>query len=1567
MLYNIFNSNTILMLMGLLSNKEYFIRFIKKIYPKNDSFSIHYCKYIVSVFFIYTDDIKDILFESTDEDYIINEIKNKINRDTKIWKMYFIDEIDILDRAKMTTIKHEIIGDDTSFEIIDIDNDNDINDAINTDNNKKNVILSYSAIYTIMKKMKIHGISIFGVSPIDSDKFKLLIIRLIQKLKHILKLYQDFNGHIVTLRNIYNDLINRNKKIYSYLKIRKDDNTSNPRFIISIDDINKYLHLSYYNFDEILDNIPQGEKIKYIVENFNYTAEKYHYGKYDNIFDYAKNNVEISNELINTVINKINKNEDICIIGYGQSGVGKTSSFIKYNNNNGIIIELINNRMFTDLISKISLNIYNIYINHKNKDFYDGSDKSLLGYIQTNKHEDDYIITKHQCSKDCFFEFKKGSWSATSNNNIVNLSNFLDMLKIRNTEPTILNPDSSRSHLIIEMTCTLKTYTEDEEKEEEKKDEEEEEEEADYRFYQFENHDKLFKPVDSSKKNTADEKTIKLVICDLAGFENKIDCSSTSIIEKISENYTKSQTYGQVNNEKLKSFDFDNYYFNEINNTNSANITAEILKKYKKFEQRFKYENCDDDGISYIRIKMIYLYNLIIENPISFLLKDRTIITNITKPFNNYKDIKYKKECVDIYDYDKFLNICNSIPIPTYLSLVRQYILPHIKKYLTLNIINNKDEIKNIKKSIALIFKEIMTDVIKELSLLINISICLNHKSCGNFDSKDMDNENNTNFDYETFIDVVNILFPKEELINNIEEYSEWMKLIKANIPNTGNTNILNSPFVDKQVESTDAKIKRTNMFSNIIKLVNVGVFNSYLVSHNQLAANLLYEFTALKNTIYDREVNGVFIVMGLLIFIIDKKDILDSYFNTFIILLNMLDMLECTIYRNTATTANCILRNNENPNFDLIELSNDIKYISKYNMTYSNKSDFTKSIFTKHTSKISNDLDENYLLGSKSEYKLNTALSKAKHEFINKTKDEYNLSTPSKNQLPTKPSSKIEDKSVTKKPDSMFNSFPCKTKFYIDDTDINPNKDLTVPIYYSKNILPYAKNNNLFLDNYEVFYNFQKIVSNDSTITKIPKHFGIILSSIKNYIDIDIYNCNYLFFSFVDFSDGTSKNNPPTPPYICIDMLKLLLLVYMTNTTKFFKNAQEFIIILLLYLKNTYCKVLRYKYYKEDIHKLFNENISNIQNKELSELISITKQFINIIEIGNVSSVVGILEYADKLNSISDNTLSPTSTLEYPNIFANPYKHKFSETIEKFEPNQALDFYNNKFNLYRAGTHYVLNEFKIRSLFGKVKKDEADAKAKLHNMVEYDKKTPEELKKSFYGINKGNNKTKINGFTLFEIQTLEDDIESKYYTNGKKSIVDKYRKLQSDNLHEENYKIDENGYNILERLDQEFNTMVEKLNASTLLANEQVPTKKVYVPYSGKTIPSKKKPPNWNTIVKTSIFRINSDLMRHTNPLYEDTTKDDYVSLYPNQKELLDIINARNVSEYTTYIRKKERDALHERMAARKQAKMKGTGKGTDKETGKGTGKGTDTRQIRYNTNVESHEFAREQVSRRY
>lgn len=457
--HELYETDMILQLIGLLTDPNYFFRLIERIFKDSNVYDF------IILFFINMNKYPEIL-------NIINSDNNIIlERDSRVLKLYFEENI-----------SKPIVN------YIFINNLLYILDKLPTERllANKNITIDFVNL----------------INEICENYFIFINIH-----------YPPLLTQKPNIRGIYKDYINDKKRVLTFVRERNNTEYQNIRY--EIDNKNNYLFVNYLNIDGKLginkygySNTLANDQKKTNVQNI----EPYYFGPHDGIFlKNESSNVEIAIKSSDEILKRlIDNDKDVCIIGYGQSGSGKTSTLIQLNTikdrrpytQNGIIIELCLLHKFKNNFTNINLKMKNIYVYH-------GSGVSDVSQVQAKEYK-----TSNLFDRDINFNYqiKDGSvnWYDIENPTKTLGDYIIDGLNRREVEPTSNNPNSSRSHVIICLTLL--------------------------------------------KKDSAG--TRKLVVCDFAGVENVFNCTNINEINNLDINYSISDKYG-VEKQQMK---LDRYF-----------------------------------------------------------------------------------------------------------------------------------------------------------------------------------------------------------------------------------------------------------------------------------------------------------------------------------------------------------------------------------------------------------------------------------------------------------------------------------------------------------------------------------------------------------------------------------------------------------------------------------------------------------------------------------------------------------------------------------------------------------------------------------------------------------------------------------------------------------------------------------------------------------------------------------------------------------------------------------------------------------------------------------------------
>jgi hypothetical protein len=755
------------------------------------------------------DTINDIDIKKSDEDDIDDFLKNsireqlfqlfnysKISTTDHILKfMFIISNIDD-DNKRQTLLKEMSIIEDElenfiSIFFIEID-DEKIKDLINYLDSPFSVLLyNNSQIYKKILKIKENKeyILIYNILRLLYDKCieddnKLYYLFNITNINIILKLIQNIYKKLLNIKinkekyiisiisKVYNEFYDDN--IISYLKII-EDNPSNKRFKKKSipENNNLYLRLGYSIDDEY-------DKTK---ENPKDDIRFYNFGKYKNIYEDDKSNKDIADDIFETL--KSLKN--ICIIPFSQNDDDKTTVLLT---EQGVLFDMVEKIREETSSNIIVVNIFQVYANHINTlykkkrgyfiDAFDGKYNITYNYdlFLKNKIKGDFLENVFDNSQ-IIFKYKDDKWLFINdyyneNNNYITsiditaketdylnklAKNELDLYSIvkfyldnyKYTEPTPLNPKSSRSHILITINF-IKT-----------------DEEINYKIN---DKDIIKEKIKNPEK--------RLTYLDLASVEPKYSCDDLFLIDILNKRYL-SNSNNIYKIDELPILQYNNYNIKE-NYDYKTNYDDQDLNMIKCKDIKIVLDISLDIQIYifHIILYILYYFILLIYYKISKNIKDKT---KFDSSFNKLFKV------VDIESEIKILKINKNF----FMMLLADDYDDSIEQ-----IIDNIESVddKDIKGTMQMIFKRIL--------LKNNISYIENEIDIL-FDYIE-DNEkylDNTSVILQTYIDFskkfnidnseFSLLFIKDKIINiikrckkltDIECHNNKIKVLKTNCMN---------------------------------------------------------------------------------------------------------------------------------------------------------------------------------------------------------------------------------------------------------------------------------------------------------------------------------------------------------------------------------------------------------------------------------------------------------------------------------------------------------------------------------------------------------------------------------------------------------------------------------------------------------------------------------------------------------------------------------------------------------------------------------------------------------------
>ena len=493
-----FNNDILLQIAGLLSDPQLFNEFYTTIYGG----SSQEAKNFIDLFFV---DVNDYISSKgnriSDDQNILTYLDGKVGLKSQ----------DLIVRQLKTIIERDTYH----YNNIITDNQTEkmfIYTAI--------VILANEEAWFISKNQQ------------NAKGYLELFIQIRRKIEQVVNQFQTvLKSQKGTIREIYDKFINKRNKVFTFIKERNDDINigRNPRFNIStLRDDNKSLKINYINVDGQVQGPTVNDKKNQLLEkmnNENKTEENYVLGPFNGVFlaDKRLSNRQIAEQIEPPIFEKLFKlNEDFCMIGYGQSGSGKTSTLIYFDKTeeDGIVTELCNLNEFVANVEEISMILTNIYLVHGSgtddmsrfkDEFYKTVPIKLSAQDPVFKYGQ--AIRPGKPPKEMWFMEEQDESGAPIIQSIgAYIAKAFDM---REVEPTPNNPNSSRSHVVITLFLKLRNGG-----------------------------------------------VRRLIVCDLAGVENVFACESNTEIIKFSEQYKNSNAYGEKGKNPVK---LDRYTCNQEN------------------------------------------------------------------------------------------------------------------------------------------------------------------------------------------------------------------------------------------------------------------------------------------------------------------------------------------------------------------------------------------------------------------------------------------------------------------------------------------------------------------------------------------------------------------------------------------------------------------------------------------------------------------------------------------------------------------------------------------------------------------------------------------------------------------------------------------------------------------------------------------------------------------------------------------------------------------------------------------------------------------------------------------
>jgi hypothetical protein len=1112
-----------------------------------------------------------------------------------------------------------------------------------------------------------------------------------------------------------------------YIKVNNmlNDTNLNPRYNFI------YKKSQYFFKDLKLEYFNSDKKVGFKDGNYNRSLaitelesnskkEYYNLGKINGYYDTNNENEIIEDPNCGILlIERINKGENVIIIGNGQSGSGKTASLIYLQKNlldiEGILPKILNklNKDYTKIIIRLA----DIYLNW---------DSKLIKVEKiTNKHYMVKPIKKYNGNTDIEkFEFNRNGnrnieWNITINGENYKLGKFInELFNLREIEPTKNNPDSSRSHVLV--------------------------------------------LVEIYKNNNLDIPHSKLVICDLAGVEDEFTCNCEQLVNLLNIYRTKSKKYSDTNSVDKKLY-FDNYtcdsddyrteyqkYFlkdTELD-TEQFNLTKErsktIFNLYRfvnevKFQlSKYKHINDDDGVIMYPDINdsnlETYQYNNV-EKYDDILDKDK--INDNIYCINKNKEDEMKKVLREIMiktsgykqtdssnynllentDFYKFYNVSESDDIEKmqkqmfalyniYMKLynyIKFITDKSIRKYNDNKIYTTKDDFNKYEKdNYKLRYKAVLK--LNESNYLMK-----------NF-------TNNT----KSSLSNIFIIHLQDSLLNGLllsdDNHIQYeTNTRKAEFNNRSDKHKFRNYQFPKKSDNSD------NLFLNV-------VIGNY--SHG------LY-YTKENNNYDDQDFYNKNSFNSM-----NKKDKLDN-----ILKKKLKKDINTLKFRSDSRKVLYTIFN------EYIKKNESKAYTNKINKKYYLYSGFICNAFLLSIERIINQIVGDIIrmkimifnckLRRKEGYFINRSLSEMQSSLSSVILRELNRKTVSEiksfESLPN--FNKIKDKLIILNYLSPISKDCYKDNYKYNDFNFNNlkfNKNATIPEPIGDS---YNDNSEIIL---RIIFDNGKIMGQNYT------GFGLdprIINDISNpkYINDDQYKTtSIMVFTVINLTDDGIVNNPPNPPYINTNNLKRIF-----NISKYFEKLTNYNILkegsfILTENEINRLKILedKFKKYKETFqyrlitYDFYKNNVTiknnmddqtfgqifNVSNKQITNQ-AITLKIIDLIDSNNKTTLIGTISFdvfTQPFTQLKNNTkyrfyICDAKDDQYTNKFN--YTNSIPDDIK--DNSKPIDKKNNSKpdDIKDKDDEDIVDEFKRQEV-------EAIKKAEARKKAEAKKKKEEEAKK---------------------------------------------------------------------------------------------------------------------------------------------------------------------------------------------------------------------------------------------
>jgi len=546
-------------------------------------------------------------------------ISDNLSQNTELINICYITTVDCLN--KITAINNLITGFHTTqiendkdgvstYLKIRIDNpkENNLNLSISLDNNYKSVYLKYNTNPNINKQLEIQN----KIQLIKKD-----IISINLKQEKYKNKYNEYESDVKTKIKLEADLL----KLQTELKT------------LGIWDVKNYV-----------------------------------FGPFTQIFNHLSTNNQIANKLTN-ISNDLRNGKNVCIVGYGASGAGKTSTLIalqtvekgkRVKKEDGILIDLCKGFLVSDEDLLLTVSIKEILFTNTSKNICEMTENNICR---------DKVFVKSPDSRD---------WVSDNQS----MSEYiLTTLENRKIKPTPNNPVSSRSHVIIFVKFTRGSETNG----------------HDSHPLETSGHETSGHETSGHETNVNGNKfNSNLIICDFAGVENRFNCEDITDFLKLENDKRINTDYVKFFNEHCSP---DNKYI-DYNKKLIKNISNDFIN-FKSTPQNLK-ETVKGGEVKVINdlIKQLNLFwESNREELLNIFYSDPNLIeTNILKYLNTENKFGSKNFVFNFVVDGKQITISNPQTKKQInkkiLELSTQYLLTQLFTYFKQNVL--KGNVANI-------------------------------------------------------------------------------------------------------------------------------------------------------------------------------------------------------------------------------------------------------------------------------------------------------------------------------------------------------------------------------------------------------------------------------------------------------------------------------------------------------------------------------------------------------------------------------------------------------------------------------------------------------------------------------------------------------------------------------------------------------------------------------------------------------------------------------------------------------------------------------------------------------